>query len=136
MKVKRWIQEEVEVVSVRVVVPDISEEFEHKGIAKDFPGINDRDELVMEINIDTGAIKDWPVGREDSIHIKPVDSGTYTLLDGDDRPVASLQQDYVPNRLIPGEYGDYIEMTIGADGVIKEWPKQPSLVAFFGDDDE
>lgn len=73
-----------------------------------------------EIDIDTGKIKDWPEGEEASLYIKVCDAGIYTLLDADGNELAQ-KSGYVPNDLIPGECGDYIDLKIAADGTITNW---------------
>jgi hypothetical protein len=30
-------------------------------------------------------------------------------------------QDYVPHEIVPGEYGDYVELEINSDGAIDNW---------------
>lgn len=37
----------------------------------------------------------------------------------------------VPHGIIPGSYGDYIEMTINEDGIIAEWLKDLCFESFF-----
>jgi hypothetical protein len=75
------------------------------------------------IEIDTGIIKDWPIGTVASIHYKVVDEGNYYLIDEDNNTVLSIEQDYVPSILCPKEngYGDYIIMDISENGQIADW---------------
>ena len=47
----------------------------------------------------------------------------------------SIEEDYVPNRLIPGEYGDYIIMTIDENGKIAEWETPADITDFIKDED-
>jgi hypothetical protein len=94
----------------------------------DFP-FRKGDTWAVEVDIATGKIKDWPTGRAFDLYMKVCDEGRYYLLaDGD--VVAEKEGDYVPNSLVPGEYGDYVELTIAADGTITNWPKAPDLSAF------
>ena len=65
----------------------------------------------------------------------PKDSGSYTLYSPSGEKIA-FRDDYVPNRLIPGEYGDGIDLDVDADGIIRNWPKRPDLSAFFTDDED
>ena len=81
------------------------------------------------INVDTGSIANWPIGKSGNFHMKVCDSGVYTLY-SENREVKKLQ-DYVPHGLIPGEYGDYVAFIIDENGVITNWPKSPDLSGFF-----
>lgn len=72
-----------------------------------------------------------------SIHVKVCDSGHYSLLDANDRELAT-RQDYVPS-FFPGEhYGDYLMLNIDIDtGMILNWKKpNPSMLieSFFNKD--
>ena len=80
------------------------------------------------IDIDTGVILNWPKGTTADIHFKVCDSGSYFLKDADGNVVLSREDDYVPNELIPGSYGDYIEMQVDENGKITNW--SPSLDDF------
>jgi hypothetical protein len=74
------------------------------------------------IDIDTGHIVGWPVGTTASIHYKVCDEGTYSLL-GQHGEKLAAKEGYVPTCMSPGGsgYGDYIIMTISADGKIAGW---------------
>ncbi len=63
------------------------------------------------------------------MQMKVCDQGIYRLLQGG-KEVCSIVQDYVPNNLIPGEYGDYIDLDIGADGAILNWKKGANFSDF------
>jgi len=80
------------------------------------------------IDIDTGIILNWTKGVTADVHFKVCDAGSYFLKDAYGNIVLSREDDYVPNALIPGSYGDYIEMTIDENGKIAEW--DPSLEDF------
>lgn len=83
-----------------------------------------------EIDVETGIIFNWPKGITADIHYKICDEGSY-FLKNDHGLVAGIEDDYVPNGLIPGEYGDYIIMTVDENGHINEWPKNPNFDRFF-----
>jgi hypothetical protein len=87
------------------------------------------------IDIDNGVIINWEEGKEAKVHYKVCDAGSYYLQDEQGETVLSIEDDYVPNSLIPGEYGDYIVMTINKDGVIKEWKSSPDISDFLNDED-
>ncbi|QEL01614.1 hypothetical protein FKG96_12610 [Olivibacter sp. LS-1] len=87
------------------------------------------------IDLYSATIKDWPIGTTAHVHYKVCDDGYYILLDDKGEPVLSLENDYVPNKLVPGHYGDYIEMEIDQTGKITNWPSHPSLSDFMEEDD-
>lgn len=93
---------------------------------------NDHDRWVATINIDSGKILDWPIGKSGSVEMKVCDEGVYTLLDSDKRKVLEISYDYVPNKLIPERdgYGDYIKLCIDENGIITNWYKNPSIEEF------
>jgi len=71
------------------------------------------------IDLDTGRIVDWPTNTLADVHYKVCDEGRYALTDADGKEVC-VKDGYVPSIMSPNEngYGDYIIMTIGADGTI------------------
>lgn len=128
MKFKRWIQEEVEVASIRFWVA--ADDLDENEFPREFQGWKG-DMLHMEIDLKLGLVKDWPIGETGELHLKVVDSGTYELMGPDGKVVARRENEYVPNDIIPGSYGDYIEMEIEQDGVVRDWPHNPDLDVFF-----
>ncbi len=96
----------------------------------DFP-MRVNDVWTANINVDSGQIQDWPENQPaHSLHLKIVDTGSYYLIDDSGKQVASLEQEYVPNDLVPGEYGDYVILEISPTGLITNWPSNPSAEAF------
>lgn len=85
-----------------------------------------------EIDVDSGTILNWRKGVKAKVHYKVCDSGSYYLRDAEGKDVLWIEEDYVPNGLIPGKYGDYIEMDIDAEGRILNWPKSPHISEFEG----
>jgi hypothetical protein len=85
------------------------------------------------IDLETGVIQDWPTGTTASVHYKVCDDGRYQLLDAEKNVVRDIEG-YVPKIMSPGGrgYGDYVIMTIGADGEIENW--SVDLDGFGGDD--
>lgn len=83
-----------------------------------------------EIEIDTGKIINWKQGVAADVHYKVCDAGCYYVRDAKGDMILAIIDDYVPNRLIPGKYGDYIIMKINAEGIIENWPRYPSLEDF------
>lgn len=102
-------------------------------VPADFPGLKGNDWLAT-VDVDTGKIEGWPAGDVRDLYTKVCDEGRYTLYDRDGNSVAMLDG-YVPNGIVPGEYGDYIDLHINADGVITNWPESPDISAFFEDEE-
>lgn len=88
------------------------------------------------INIETGEIINWSKGTTANIHYKVCDAGSYYLQDEYGKDVLSIEDDYVPNKLIPGEYGDYIIMNIDINGNIKEWKTPANLSDFLNEEED
>lgn len=128
MKVK--IEQEVEISTVNI---EVAVRYEEEDIPNDFP-LRKGDLWTAKVDIDTGRIQDWPIGKSGRLSMKVCDEGTYTLLDKAGKVIATRAQDYVPNDLIPGEYGDYIDLKIDEQGIITNWPKKPNLSEFFPED--
>lgn len=86
------------------------------------------------IDIDTGAVQQWPQGTVAKIHYKVCDDGVYTLLDDAGEELAR-KEGYVPGIMSPGGdgYGDYIIMTIDEAGKIVNW--RADLSDFEDDED-
>lgn len=135
MKALIKVEKEVEIKTVIVTIePRYIGDSEDDDMPTDFPLLDDAKEIwCASIDIDNGKIKDWPIGEVREMFVKVCDQGLYSLLDADGNEVAKIDG-YVPNGLIPGEYGDYVDLKIDAEGVITNWPKYPDLSAFFGDD--
>jgi hypothetical protein len=74
------------------------------------------------IDLDAGRIVDWPPGVTADIHYKVCNAGIYELLSVNHSVVAK-RDGYVINMMSPGAegYGDYVIMTVGADGIIEDW---------------
>lgn len=92
----------------------------------------DKWEPIIELH--TGRIKNWEIGKTASIHFKVRDAGVYRLEDSAGRTV--LEKDgYVPDCLCPSAsgYGDYIIMYIDAEGFIQNWV--PAFDYFTEDED-
>jgi hypothetical protein len=76
----------------------------------------------ITIDLATGTIENWPHGTTANVHYKVCDQGVYDLLDAE-RNVVATKDGYVPGIMCPGDdgYGDYVIMSIGPDGKIKDW---------------
>lgn len=127
MKATVKIEQEIEITSIRIKVPV---RYEEEDIPNDFP-LRKGDVWEAVIEMDTGKIKDWPTGKSGNLRMKVCDEGTYGLIGKDGGTLAIREQEYVPHGVVPGEYGDYIELNINADGVVTNWPKHFDVSDFF-----
>jgi hypothetical protein len=131
MKATIKVKKEVEITMVKV---DIPVRYDEEDIPNDFP-LREGDIWSAIINIDEGRVLDWPKGQTGHLAMKVCDGGSYFLLDKEGNTVLSIEQNYVPNELLPGEYGDYIDLHIGENGLISNWYSQPSISDFVNDED-
>lgn len=128
LTVKKPVEIEVKYVRLSVAV-----RYDEEDMPNDFP-FRKGDIWDVTIDTDTGTIVDWPQGVEHSLHMKVCDEGSYWLLDAERNVVGQIENDYVPNGVIPGSYGDYIEIAIQDDGTIENWPSRIDVSAFFPED--
>ncbi len=126
MKIKVTRPVEIDVKYVRIVA---AVRYDEEDIPNDFPGRRG-DVWEVTVDIETGKILDWP-GPAFDVHMKVCDQGSYYLLDAEQKVLAAIEDNYVPNDLVPGSYGDYIEMNIAEDGTVTNWPKLPDVDEFF-----
>ena len=134
MKALVKISKEIEIEKIIIDIP-----IRHIGnsdddeVRPDFPLLNGSQWLAT-VMVDSGVILDWPKGEEHDVCCKVRDTGIYTLLD-DAGEVVATKDCYVPNGIVPGEYGDYVHLIINAEGVISNWPESPCVDEFFNDDE-
>lgn len=137
MKIKIPCTKEVEVVAIEFEVP-INDDLE--------PAFPTKVELLHRrgerywrdiIDLSTSQLRKWPKNTPYDFYDKICDSGTYRLLDAENNFLKEIQ-DYVPNEVIPGEYGDYMDLQIDENGIIKNWPKEDKInfKDFFEGDNE
>ena len=135
MSIKTTIMKpiEVEIATVRI---EVAVRYEEEDIPNDFP-LRDGDMWRATVEIDTGKILEWPTEKPEHhcLEMKVCDQGTYKLLDPNGVVVLALEGDYCPNRLIPGEYGDYINLEIEG-GIVTNWPRHPNISNFTSHDDD
>lgn len=76
-----------------------------------------------KIDIATGIIQNWEIGKTASIHYKVADCCGWELLDKSNSVILSQEDGYVPRTLCPAEngYGDYIIMNVDEKGQIEKW---------------
>lgn len=126
MKATIKIEKEVEIVTIKI---EVAVRYDEEDIPNDFP-MRMGDLWSASVEVDTGKILNWPIGRSGDLHMKVVDEGSYSLLDKDSNIILSIEQDYVPNGIVPGRYGDYIDLKIDENGIITNWKKNPSIEDF------
>ena len=95
--------------------------------------IGDNWEVIVDL--ESGKIRDWPQGEEREYYWKICDAGSYHLLDESDKATLSINNNYVPNNLLPGEWGDYLDLKINSEGVITNWLSNPTAEDFYKDDE-
>jgi len=100
----------------------------------EYPGA-ENGTLRLDIEIDTGKILNYSLTEYFHLFEKVVDRGSYYLYDEDFNEVLSIENNYVPNRLIPGSYGDYVDLYIDEKGYITNWKKSPDISDFIKDED-
>ena len=85
----------------------------------------------ITVDIKTAKVMNWTdeCGYYE-LFCKPVDSGIYIIRAEDGKELDRIEEDYVPNKLVPGEWGDYIDLTISKSGYVTNWHNKPSLDEF------
>ena len=126
MKVKILVPNDVDIKFVRV---EVAVRYDDEQIPYDFP-LRNGDMWKATIDIDDGRILDWQDGKSGRLYLKVVDEGSYYLIDDEGNEVLSIEEYYVPNKLLPGKYGDYIDLNIDEKGFITNWYKNPSIFDF------
>ena len=130
MKTTIKVEKEVEIKYVKV---QVAVRYEEEDIPNDFP-LRSGDMWNAIIDIDNGIVMDWPKGEKGNLEMKICDEGSYYLLDENYDTILSIEEDYVPNKLLPGSYGDYLKLHIGENGVISNWYSKPSIEEFLFQD--
>lgn len=120
-------------VDVKFVVIDVPVKYDEEDMPNDFP-FRSGDQWRIVVDIETGKIQGWPKGVIGDLYMKVTDGGSYILQDAQNSELACIVEDYVPHGVVPGEYGDYIELDIDENGIITNWPKEPDVSEFFPED--
>jgi len=100
-------------------------------------GLVKDDRMILIINPETGKVENYAGGKEIRMHFKVCDECSYQITervanginpyDAYDNVILEQDEDYVPDFLSIDDkgYGDYVEITLQADGTIKDWdPKE------------
>ena len=116
-------------VNIHSILIEAAVNYEEEEIPNDFP-LRNGEMWRAQIEIDTGKIIGWPHGRAERMHLTVKDEGSYTLLDDSNRTITRIENSYVPHGVVPGKYGDVILLTIDANGIVTNWPKNPKFDDF------
>lgn len=130
-KVKKWVSVNIEKIIIDIQIRYVGDS-DDDDVPTDFPLLNGS-QWKATVMVDSGQILEWPSGQERQMYCKVCDAGIYTLLD-DAGEVVAVKDGYVPNDIVPGDYGDYVSLKINGDGVITNWPKHPDVSEFFDED--
>lgn len=122
-------------VNVKFIKLSIPVRYGDEDMPYDFP-LRQDDNWEAVIDLDTHQIENWPQGKSGSFNMKVCDEGSYYLLDERKETVDEIIQYYVPNGVVPGEYGDYINMEIDETGKVTNMPNPLDLSDFFRNDEE
>ena len=102
---------------------------EDDDVPTDTPMLNGNKWAAL-VDIDTGVIDSWPAGKSCDLFAKVCDAGIYTVYSPQMEELVKVAG-YVPNDVVPGEYGDYVDLKIDGTGRITNWPKKPDLSELF-----
>jgi len=127
MKVKLKIEKEFEVKYLKAQVgARYWEDSDVNGVEDTENGDNIPckigDKWIVQIDLETGQIINWPNGTTASIHYKSCDDNIFSLLD-EDNNVITQRDGYVIDLMSPKEegFGDYVIMDINENGIITNW---------------
>lgn len=126
---KITVKKAVEALYLRV---NVNVRYEEEDMPNDAP-MRDGDTWNCLIDLKEKRVLDWPDGQALSFKdMKVCDEGTYKLFDANMLPIVE-RQGYVPNKLLPGAYGDYLSLDIDESGNILNWLKGANLSDFEGE---
>ena len=117
-------------VNVQYIKLSIPVRYDDEDMPYDFP-LRDGDIWEATINIDNNQIENWPQGQSGKFSIKVCDEGSYFLLNENKEVVGEIIENYVPNDVIPGKYGDYVNMNIDETGKVVNMPTKLNFDRFF-----
>ena len=113
-----WIED----VSINDLTFD---EDETEKFKQTFPSLFDDDNFVLNINLETGHIENWPDSTTggDFRTVKLVDIASYYIIDENGDLVEDYERAYVPEVLsiVEKGYGDYLEFNVTPAGDIEAW---------------
>ena len=114
-----WWIEDVSINDL-TFVEDETEKFKQT-----FPTLFDDDNFVLNINLETGHIENWPGSTTggDFRTVKLVDIASYYIIDENGDMVEDYERAYVPEVLsiVEKGFGDYLEFYVTPAGGIEAW---------------
>ncbi len=116
-------------VDVRFLDAYVAIRYGDEDMAYDAP-FRDGDTWNAIINIERGLVTSWPKGKTLKFEMKVCDEGMYRLLDDNLNIIFEMHDCYVPNNLLPGDYGDCLSLDIDENGKIKNWLTNANLSDF------
>lgn len=120
---------EIDIAHVEIVIPFDDDD----AVPVDLPARSDESNtLTFRVYIDSGNLMAWPDAYPSCcVYVKAVDAGCYRLFTEDGDLLAARECEPVPHGVVPGDYGDYVELHIAQGGRITNWPKAPDVSEFF-----
>ena len=101
------------------------DEDETEKFKQTFPTLFDDDNFVLNINLETGHIDNWPGSTTggDFRTVKLVDIASYYIIDENGDMVEDYEGAYVPEVLsiVEKGFGDYLEFYVTPAGDIEAW---------------
>ena len=141
IKIKELVERELDLKTLRVIAPIDKDSWCDALVngEEDIEGkipLRSGDEWCIDIDLDTGIIKNWPKGTTAETYYKLCDSGKYYILDSKGDVVKKIIYDYVPRVLRPNEWNsDYIMLNICEDGSIVDFNGEDIKLVFIKDDE-
>jgi hypothetical protein len=126
-------------VFIVIDIPVYEEDFDQDEIPRDLPLLQTMSEAwwtpptrwIATVRLDSGQIENWPSGYGPvDVFLKVTSEGRYTLLDDKLEPIMEPREWYVPHGVIPGKWGDYVDLRISDTGKITNWPDDVDLIEF------
>lgn len=124
MKLKIKQPQEIEARFLRL---QVAVNYGEEDIPNDTPG-RKGDYLEWTIDLKEDKVLGFAYPTALDVYMKVVDSGSYQLLDENQKPLITMENEYVPSGI--GEYGDYLKMKVAPDGSITGWDKNKLGRAF------
>lgn len=101
-------------------------------VPKDFPLLCGHQWSVY-VCVGTGRIFGWPDVGARRLRTQIRSYGSYTIFDDKGSVAGRICNWFVPCCLMTLHSSEHLDLDIGADGVIKNWPKSPHFNDFFPD---